>query len=281
MKIGISGWVWTAPVTTAEVERLAPHIKRSGFDLLEIPLETIGDVDYARGASILANQGVAVSTYAVMGADRDLIHEDDAIRANGKRYLMQAIEATHALGATNLVGPLYSTVGRTWQASAIDRARDVDLLIATLRELALYASDKGVVLCVEPLNRYETSLVNLAAQANEIADRADRPNIGVALNTFHMNVEEKNIGDAIRKTGKRLKHFHACENDRGAPGSGHVPWNSVKQALKDIRYDGPVVIESFTPKIKSIARTAVWRDVEASPDALAEHGGKFLRQLFG
>lgn len=280
MKLGITGWVWTSPVTTAEVERLAPHIQRFGLNLLEIPLETIGDVDSARSANTLSGNGLAVSTYAVMGADRDLIHEDDAIRANGKRYLMQAIDATHALGATNLVGPLYSSVGRTWRASTLDRARDLDLLIATLRELGLYASDKGVVLCVEPLNRFETSFVNLAGQANEIVDRVDRPNVGVALNTFHMNVEEKNIGDAIRKTGERLKHFYASENDRGAPGSGHVPWNSVTQALKDIRYDGPVVIEAFTPKIKSIPRAAaVWRDVEASPDALAGNGGKFLKQL--
>jgi D-psicose/D-tagatose/L-ribulose 3-epimerase len=97
-----------------------------------------------------------------------------------------------------------------------------------------------------------------------------------------MDVEEENLGTAIRSTGKRLKHFHACENDRGAPGSGHVPWQSVAQALQEIGYDGPVVIESFTPKVKSIARAAaIWREFEPSPDALAENGGKFLRQLLG
>ncbi len=137
-----------------------------------------------------------------------------------------------------------------------------------------------MVLSVEPLNRFETSFVNLASQANEIVDRVDHANCGVMLDTFHMNVEEKNLGDAIRATGKRLKHFHACENDRGAPGSGHVPWHSVAQVLQEIRYNGPVVIESFTPKVKSIARAAaIWREFEASPDALAENGGRFLRQL--
>lgn len=282
MKFGINGWVWTSPVTTAEVENLAPRVKQFGFDMFEIPLETIGDMDYARGAEILRDNGLGVSTCAAMGPDRDLIHEDESIRVNGQNYIMQAIDATHALGGTNLVGPIYSAVGRTWQQSAIERARDLDLLVTTLRELAQYAGDKGVVLCVEPLNRFETSFVNLAAQAIEIADRVDHPNLGVMLDSFHMNVEEKNLGDAIRNTGKRLKHFHACENDRGAPGSGHVPWHSVAQALKDIRYDGPVVIESFTPKVKSIARAAaIWREFEPSPDALAENGGKFLRQLLG
>lgn len=280
MRFGINGWVWTSPVTTQEVERLAPLVKQFGFDHFEIPLETIGDVDSSRAGEILREHGLTVSTCAAMGPDRDLIHADEAIRANGKNYLMQGIEATRALGATNFVGPLYSAVGRTWQQSAIERARDLDLLTATLRELGEYAGDNGVTLCVEPLNRFETSFVNLAAQACEIVDRVQHPNVGVLLDTFHMNIEEKSLGDAIRLTGARLKHLHACENDRGAPGTGHVPWHSVAQALKEIRYDGPVVIESFTPQVKSIARAAaIWREFEPSPDALAEKGANFLRQL--
>lgn len=282
MKFGINGWVWTSPVNTQEIETLAPRVKQMGFDMFEVPLETIGDVDTARGAEILRSNGLGVSTCAAMGPDRDLIHEDDSIRANGKQYLMQAIEVTQQLGGTNLVGPLYSAVGRTWQQSAIERARDLDLLTATLRELAAYAGEHGVMLCLEPLNRFETSFVNLASQANEIVDRVDHPHLGVMLDTFHMNVEEKNIGDAIRSTGRRLKHLHSCENDRGAPGTGHVPWNSVAQALKEIHYDGPVVIESFTPKVKSIARAAaIWREFEPSSDALAESGVKYLRKLLG
>lgn len=280
MRFGINGWVWTSPVTTEEVERLAPLAKRFGFDHFEIPLEAIGDVDYAHAKGILRDLELTISTTAAMGPDRDLIHADEAIRANGKNYIMQAIDASYALGATNFVGPLYSAVGRTWQQSPSERAHDLDVLVATLRELARYAGDKGVVLCVEPLNRFETSFVNLATQANEIVDRVEHPNVGVLLDTFHMNIEEKDLGDAIRSSDKRLKHLHACENDRGAPGTGHVPWQSVAKALQDIRFDGPVVIESFTPKVKSIARAAaIWREFEPSPDLLAEKGAKFLRQL--
>jgi D-psicose/D-tagatose/L-ribulose 3-epimerase len=114
----------------------------------------------------------------------------------------------------------------------------------------------------------------------EVVDRVDHPNCQVMLDTFHMNIEEKSSGDAIRAVGKRLKHLHSCENDRGAPGSGHVTWQEVARAVKDIQYDGPVVIESFTPKVKSIARAAaIWRPLADSPDALASNGLKFLRQL--
>ena len=122
--------------------------------------------------------------------------------------------------------------------------------------------------------------MNIADQAIEIIDRVDSPGLGVLLDTFHMNLEEKSIGDAIRATGSRLSHFHACENDRGAPGSGHVPWDEVADALHAIEFEGPVVIESFTDQVVTIARAAaVWRPVAASQDALAADGGAFLRGL--
>lgn len=280
MRFGINGWVWTSPVDTRQVEKLAPHVKQMGFDWFEIPLEAIGDVDYERAGKFLRDLDMGVSTCAAMGPDRDLIHADAAIRENGMTYIKQCIDATHALGATNLVGPIYSAVGRTWQQTPAERAHDLDLLVSNLRALAEYAADKNVVLCIEPLNRFETSFINVAAQAIEVVDRVNHPNCQILLDSFHMNIEEKNLGDAIRQAGKRLKHFHACENDRGAPGSGHVPWESVAAALKEIQYGGPVVIESFTPQVKSIARAAaIWREFEASPDALAEKGGRFLKGL--
>ena len=217
-----------------------------------------------------------------MGPDRDLIHEDGAIRNNGMDYVRHCIDAAKTLGATNVVGPLYSAVGRTWQQTADERKHDTDLLVEQLKKLSAHASDSGVVLCVEPLNRFETSFMNLAQQAIEVVDRVDSDACGILLDTFHMNIEEKSVGDAIRAAGKRLKHLHGCENDRGAPGSGHVPWKEVAAAVKDAGYDGPVVIESFTSKVKTIARAAaIWRSFESSQDALAQNGLKFLRGLLG
>lgn len=281
MKIGINAWVWKAPITTEALGELAPRVARMGFDMIEVPLENIGDLDYEEGRRIVEDNGLAASACAAMGPDRDLIHPDTSIRQSGMAYVREAIGATQKLGATNLVGPIYAAVGRTWQATPEERARDVDLLVEQLGELARYAGDHGVTLCLEPLNRFETSFLNLTEQAIEIIDRVDHPACALMLDTFHMNIEERSPGDAIRAAGPRLKHVHACENDRGAPGTGSINWPAVAQALRDINYDGPVVIESFTSDVKTIARAAaIWRPLAESQDKLAEDGGRFLRQIF-
>ena len=280
MQFGVNTWVWTAPLTTKELESLAPKVAGMGFDWIEIPLEGLDDLEPSRGKAIVRDHGLGVSTCAAMGPDRDLVHPDPAIQQNGMAYIRGCIDVTGKLGATNLVGPIYSAVGRTWQATPDERARDIDLLVKNLGALARYAGDHGVVICIEPLNRFETSLINLATQAIEVVDRVDHPSCKIMLDTFHMNVEEKSLGNAIRAAGPRLHHLHACENDRGAPGSGNVTWQDVKQGLADIGYDGPVVIESFTAKVKSIARAAaIWRALAPTQDDLAKDGLTFLRSL--
>jgi D-psicose/D-tagatose/L-ribulose 3-epimerase len=280
MKFGVNTWIWTSPLTNVELEKLAPHVAGMGFDWIEIPLESLDDIDPALAAATIQEYGLGVSTCAAMGPDRDLIHPDESIRANGMNYVRGAILATQELGATNLVGPIYSAVGRTWQSTAEERSRDTDLLVSQLCSLAEYAGEHGVVLCIEPLNRFETSFMNLAAQGIEVADRVAHPACQLMLDTFHMNIEEKSLGDAICAAGSRLKHVHACENDRGAPGSGNVTWSEVASALKQIRYDGAVVIESFTSKVQSIARAAaIWRSLAPTQDMLADDGLRFLKKL--
>lgn len=280
MRFGVNTWVWTSPLTTEELGRLAPLVKSMGFDWIELPLEGLNDFDYRAAGQIAREYQLGVSMCAAMGPDRDLIHEDTAIRDNGVAYIRHCIDAVQAAGGTNLVGPIYSAVGRVWQQTADERAKDVDLLVQQLSDLAAYAGDHGVILCIEPLNRFETSFINTASQALEVIYRVDHPSCKIMLDTFHMNIEEKSLGAAIRAVGPHLLHFHACENDRGAPGSGNVTWNEVAQALKEISYDGPVVIESFTNKVKSIARAAaIWRSFEPSQDALAQNGVSFLKKL--
>jgi len=279
--IGITTWIWTAPLTTEKFGEVVPHIKKLGFDLVEVPIEGTGDLDYARVAPMVRDLGLSVSVCAAMSPDRDLLHADATVRANGMAYVRHCIEAAQTLGATNVVGPLYSAVGRTWQATADERKKDIDILVGELKELATFAGDKGVVICVEPLNRFETSFLNLAEQAVEVVDRVGHRACGILLDTFHMNIEEHSIGDAIRLAGPRLKHLHACENDRGAPGSGHIDFAEVAKACKAIGYQGPAVIESFTLAVKSIARAAaIWRPLAATQDALAEDGLRNLRRVF-
>jgi D-psicose/D-tagatose/L-ribulose 3-epimerase len=279
--IGISTWIWTAPLTTDRFSEVVPHIKQLGFDLVEVPIESTSDLDYATVAPLVRDLGLGVSVCAAMSPDRDLIHEDPAVRANAMAYVRHCVDAAQTLGATNVVGPLYSAVGRTWQATAEERQRDLDLLVRELRELAIYAAERGAVLCVEPLNRFETSFLNLSSHAIEVVDRVDHPGCGMLLDTFHMNIEERSIGEAIRAAGSRLKHLHACENDRGAAGTGHIDFSEVAAACKAIGYRGPAVIESFTPDVKSIARAAaIWRPLAPSPDSLATDALRHLRRSF-
>lgn len=281
MKIGVNTWVWTSPLTNEALQQLVPHVAKAGFDWIELPLENPDGFDAALAAGLIADHGLGVSTTTAMGPDRDLIHPDSAIRESGLAYARRAIEVTQALGATNLVGPTYAAVGRTWQQTADERARDLDVLVANLSELAAYAGDRGVVLGIEPLNRFETSFINLADQAIEVIDRVNHPSCRIMLDTFHMNIEEVSPAEAIRRTGKaRLCHLHASESNRGTPGQGTVPWGEIAQALRDIEYDGPVVIESFTAQVKTIARAAaIWRPLADSQDALAAGGLAFLRRL--
>ena len=280
-QIGITTWVWTAPLSNEEFSAIARHVAELGFDLVELPIERIGDLDYTDAAAVIKDSGLVASVCAVMSPDRDLIHSDETVRSNGVAYVRHCIEAAHTLGARNVVGPLYSAVGRLWQPTPDERARDVDLLVRQLRSLAQYAGDHGVVLCIEPLNRFETSLINLAEQAIEIVDRVDHPACGILLDTFHMNIEERSFGEAIRAAGSRLRHLHACENDRGTPGKGHVAWQEVAEACRAIGYKGPVVIETFTDRVKTMARAvAIWRPLAPSPEFLAREGLQHLRTVF-
>jgi D-psicose/D-tagatose/L-ribulose 3-epimerase len=281
MQFGVNAWVWLAPLTTEGLAKVAAKVADMGFDLVETAIEEPGGYDYVRTGEVIKDHGLGVSLVTVVGPDGDLIHPDEKIRENGRAYIRYCIDAAHALGAVNLGGPIYSALGRTWQSTAEERERDIELLAGQLRELADYAADQGVVLCIEAINRFETSFINTADQLVELLDRVDHPACKALLDTFHMNIEEKSLGDAIRAVGPRLGHLHSCENDRGAPGSGHVPWTEVAEAVHDIGYDGPVVIESFSSRIESIAAAAaIWRPLAPTQDALAQDGLAFLQKTF-
>jgi len=131
---------------------------------------------------------------------------------------------------------------------------------------------------MEPLNRFETDLVNTVEQGLDLCDRIGRANVGLLLDTFHMNIEEKSFTEAMASAGDRLFHMQVAENDRGTPGSGHVPWDEVFRALDAVGYNGSVVIESFLPTVAEIARAvSLWRPVAPSMDALARDGHAFIR----
>jgi D-psicose/D-tagatose/L-ribulose 3-epimerase len=194
--------------------------------------------------------------------------------------MKHCIDAAVKMGASTIAGPLYAAVGRTWQSTPAQRERDLARCAKNLKVVARYAEDKGILLALEPLNRFETSFVNLTEQAIQLADMVGSPNVKLMMDTFHANIEEKSLGAALELAGKRLIHVHANENDRGTPGTGHVAWGEVAAALKKVNYDGPLVIESFSTSVKEIARAAaVWRPLAPSADELAVEGLAFLKKL--
>jgi D-psicose/D-tagatose/L-ribulose 3-epimerase len=282
MEIGINLWVWGAPTTDEHIAERVPQAAQLGYDVVEFPLEEPGGFDYEMAARRLDDHGLDASLVAAMDESRDLLHDDRAVRENAREYVRECVDAADALGADRVVGPLYSAVGRTWRMSETERERGLERVVEQLQSLSSYARDHDVRLCVEPLNRFETSFLNTAGQAVELVDRVDHPNCRMLLDTFHMNIEEKSIPAAIRTAGDRLGHFHACGTDRGAPGNDHVDWTAVADALDDVGYDDQAVVESFTPDVESIARAAaIWRPLEPSQDALAGDGLTHLQRLFG
>jgi D-psicose/D-tagatose/L-ribulose 3-epimerase len=278
--IGANTWIWTSPLTDAWLAEFAPRIREWGFDVIELPIENLDDWDPQRTRELLERLDLEATTCLVMPPGRDLVTDDRAQVADTQSYLIGCLDVAAVIGAGVVAGPAYAPVGRTWHMSADERAHTIDRLVEALAPVVAHAEDSGVALGIEPLNRYETSLINTVAQALEIVERLDSPACGVALDTFHMNIEEKDPAAAIRAARGRIAHVQVCGNDRGAPGSDHTDWQAIVKALDDAGYRGPLCIESFSAGNVVLARAAsIWRPLERNQDAIATDGLAFLRGL--
>ena len=281
MKIGVNTFVWTSPFSTGDFG-LIPKIKSMGFDIIEIAVEDASLIDVPLLRKTVEDEGLSITICGAFGPTRDISSDDPAIQRNGAAYIADCIRLTEAVGSSLFAGPVYSAVGKTRMVSPDQKARERAWCVENLRDLGKIASDAGVTVGIEPLNRFETDMINLVEQAIALIHEVGQPAYRVHIDTFHANIEEKSIPDAIRMAGDLLGHFHACENDRGTPGTGHIDWIGVRDALREIGYAGPVVIESFTPGIVEIAKAAaIWRPLAPSQDELAREGGRFLRELLG
>jgi D-psicose/D-tagatose/L-ribulose 3-epimerase len=184
-----------------------------------------------------------------------------------------------AIDCPSLIGPVYSVVGKADAVEAAQQKREWEMVVRNLKELAKYAEARGRQICIEPLNRFETDFLNTCEKGLQLIKAVGSKAVKLHLDTFHMNIEEKNQAAAIRKAGKFLGHFHACGSDRGTPGNDHIDWKSIAAALKGIGYRGDVVIESFTTDVKVIARAAaIWRKIEPTRNEIAVKGLKFLKK---
>ena len=280
MKFGVSLWLWTSPVTNDVIAEYAPKIADMGFDTVEIPLEDPKALDCDAARKAVEGSGLTLTTCAAMGGGRDLIHPDESVRDEGMAYMKDSLDAAAKLGSKLFVGPLASEVGRLWKSEGEQRKKEEELLVSQLYEVAEYASEKNIVVCLEALNRFETSFLNLTSQVKDIIDRVNHPSCKVMIDLFHAGIEEKDLGDAIRTAGSDLHHFQVAENDRGTPGTGQFNWDGIAKALDDVGYDGHIIIETFTPDNELLAKAAaIWRSLAESPDQLAKDGLAFMKKL--
>ncbi|HMJ89119.1 MAG TPA: sugar phosphate isomerase/epimerase [Candidatus Acidoferrum sp.] len=278
MRLGINTFLFTSPFTT-ESTKLFPKFKKWGFQTVEIPIEDPSHIDPVKVKEALDKNGlVCGSVCACMGPGRDFRGTAEE-QQTAMTYCKAIIDQAVAMGCPSVIGPVYSVVGKADAVEPAQQKKEWALVVKNLKELCKYAVKKDVQICVEPLNRFETDFLNTVEQALKLVKDVGSKAFKIHLDTFHMNIEQKNQADAIRKAGKLLAHFHACGSDRGTPGNDHIDWKPIAKALKDISYNGDVVIESFTTDVKVIARAAaIWRRMEPTTEEIATKGIKFLQK---
>jgi D-psicose/D-tagatose/L-ribulose 3-epimerase len=281
IQFGASTFIWVSPFDT-NAFHLVKKVKEMGYDILEVAVEDKNLIDWKRLKQMVSEFDIKVTVSGAFGTDRDLSSNDGSIRKNAFNYIVDCIKIASDIGSPIFTGPVYSAVGKTRMVSAEQKKHERDWCIENLVNVGKIASDYGVVLGVEPLNRFETDMVNTADQAISIVEEVANRNIRISLDTFHCNIEEKNIPDAIRKVGKNLLcHVQANESDRGTPGTGHLDWKGIRKALADIDYEGAMVIETFGAPSKELAAAAcIWRPLANSADELATEGLQFYKQMF-
>ncbi len=277
MKFGVNSLIWTGSFDTAHLS-LLPKVRRMGFDGIEISRFTFEDFPAAEIRRVLADNGLQCTFCSALTGSQSLVSEDAAVRREAREFLVRGIETAAELGSPVFAGPFCAPVGLL--TGKRRTAEEWKRAVEGLQSLGETLDSCGVILAIEPLNRFETYFLNTAEDGARLCREIAHPRVGILFDTFHGNIEEKNLGTAIRTLGKHLKHLHTCANDRGIPGSGHINWTAVFAAARETGYDGWAVIESFGSSVKEIAAAAcVWRDLAPSSDAIAEEGLAFLKTL--
>jgi D-psicose/D-tagatose/L-ribulose 3-epimerase len=278
---GASTFIWVSPFNTAAFDLVA-KVKAMGYDILEVAVEHKEMIDWNQLKALTRQAGIQVTISGAFGPDRDISSEDAAIRENGFRYIADCIRIAHQMDSPVFTGPVYSAVGKTRLVTEAQKSQERAWCVENLQRVGQVAAEYGVVVGVEPLNRFETDMINTVDQALSLVQEVAHPNIKISLDTFHCNIEEKNIPAAIRRIGKEmLCHVQGNESDRGTPGTGHLDWPGIQAALTEIGYDGAVVLETFGAPSKELARAAcIWRPLANSADELAQEGLTFYHRLF-
>lgn len=277
LKYAVHAYAWTGSWSNETLD-LIDHVKSLGFDLIEIPLMEIDMVDPPRIKERLESVGLGVCTSTACTEADDPTSDDEETRKRGVASLKACVKATAEMGATVFTGVTYSAIGA--RITGMPDERHWDRAAKALKEAARYAQDFGVTIGIEPVNRYETFLINTGEQGLRLMEMTDEPNVAVHLDAYHMNIEECGFYEPTLKAASKLCHYHLSESNRGTPGTGNVDWDGIYKALAESDYRGMVGLESFVEVSPAIAAaTCVWRKVAESSDQLLRDGLKYLKDL--
>jgi D-psicose/D-tagatose/L-ribulose 3-epimerase len=279
MKIGVSAFAWTTKLNQSHLDRF-PAIREHGIEAFEIPMFDPAALNAPELRRAFEASGLECTVCAILPAGINPISADAADRKRAQAHLVQCVETAAEVGAHRIGGPLYAPIG---YLPGRRRTRDEwSWAVECFQALAAVLERNQMTLGIEPVNRSESFFINTAAEANALCDEIADPRIGVLIDTFHANIEEKNIAAAVRSAGSRLKHLHASENDRGLLGSGHVDFPGIVSALKEISFDGYLMIEGFGySAAEQNSLGALWGDLNVSPEDIAYRGAAYLRGLLG
>lgn len=276
---GVSTWLWTSPFSTASIKDLFPKISKMGFDVVEIAVEDPSLINIKELKKALKLYGLKANICGAFGPTRDFTHEDIAVHKNCFAYIEACLDLCVELEAGFFGGPMYSAVGKARMLSPEQRKAEWNLAVKNLRTVCDMAAERGLQIALEPLNRFESDLINTAEDVLRLINDINHPAAQIMLDGFHMNIEERDIEKAIITAGDKLIHLQVSENYRGAPGTGQTNWGAYKEGLEAIRYNGTITIESFTPENKELAgAVCFWHPMAENQDDFAIEGLRFLKE---
>jgi D-psicose/D-tagatose/L-ribulose 3-epimerase len=278
MKFGANTFIWSDHFDPGQTA-LLDQVKHAGFDGIEIPLIEPGQMRIADIRRAIQRSGLECTICSVLPPGLSTISDDANVRNKTQNHLNRCIQTAAELGAFVIAGPVYAPVGYLpgHRRTAEEWKRAVDCF----QQLSPALDEYRVTLAIEPLNRYETYFLNTAADAARLCQQIGHPKVGILFDTYHANIEEKNVAQGIAACGAYLRHVHSCENDRGIPGTGHVDWPAVAAVLHDTQYDGWLTIEGFGFSLGALSAAAsIWRDLAPAAEDIAFKGLPFLREIF-
>lgn len=251
-----------------------------GFDAVEIPVEYPENIDAKKVKAALVQNGLEAIVCGAFGPSRDLTNDDAEVRKNCLNYIRECLDLCNEWDANFLAGPMYSAVGKARMVPPEQRKLEWERAVTNLYKVCLMAHARGLQIALEPLNRFESDMVNTAEDVLRLVNDINHAAAKIMLDGFHMAIEEPNIEQAITQVGHKLLHMQVSENYRGTPGTGQTPWESFKKGLVNANFTGVVSIESFTPEIKELAgAVCIWKNLAPTQDSFAQNGINFLKKL--